>query len=192
MMNEMTTQWSRRRDLSPASPRHILQFYETENFLCKSVGDWIAGGIAEGEPTMVIASARRAEAIGAVMWMSGTDVSAAVADGCLVMFDAEELLAVLMRGNMPDERLFREAVVPTLERTTGRENFHTRIFGEMADLLFRSGRHDASLRLEELWNELAVEHWFSLLCAHDLSSFYEDEELVYEMCRRHGRVNPAA
>lgn len=130
MMNGTTTGWSRRRDLSPASPRHILQFYETEGLLCEAASEWISCGLAAGEAALMIASPARVKKIAAVMRRHGTDFSALVADGRLVVLDAEEILAAVMRTSMPDEFLFFEILGGSLEQSREGERVHTRVYGE--------------------------------------------------------------
>lgn len=182
------------RRLQPAPSEHVLQFYDTESFLCDAVGEYVAGGLDAGEPVLVIASPAHAEAFSAVLQAREIDVATAVREQRLLILDAEETLKTLMSsGSMPDEEIFREVVGAHLARQAGANKLRVRAYGEMADLLWGSGRHEASLRLEELWNGLAEVHSFSLLCAHALSSFYGDEQgLLHELCRRHGSVYPAA
>jgi signal transduction histidine kinase len=65
-------------------------------------------------------------------------------------------------------------------------------FGEMTDLLARQGNLDGSIRLEELWNELAETYTFSLLCAYSLSAFSEDthDAALRAICNQHAHVLP--
>ena len=66
-------------------------------------------------------------------------------------------------------------------------------YGEMVALLWAQGKRDATLRLEELWNELAERHTFDLLCAYPIGAFdrHEDRQLFFSICGEHTDVNPA-
>src|SRR5438128_5645193 len=50
----------------------------------------------------------------------------------------------------------------------------------------------AAILLEELWNELARLHSFTLLCAYSMGNFYMpgDGELFDKVCSRHSHVIP--
>ena len=62
----------------------------------------------------------------------------------------------------------------------------------MTDLLARQGNLDGSIRLEELWNELAETYTFSLLCAYSLGAFSEDthDAALRAICNQHAHVLP--
>ena len=45
-----------------------------------------------------------------------------------------------------------------------------RAFGEMVALLWSEGNQAAAIRLEELWNELALSQTFCLFCAYSMDS----------------------
>jgi signal transduction histidine kinase len=63
----------------------------------------------------------------------------------------------------------------------------------MVNLLWTDGNPEAAIRLEELWNDLASTHSFSLLCTYAMGNFYKaaDGHPFEEICRRHGHVIPA-
>jgi hypothetical protein len=44
----------------------------------------------------------------------------------------------------------------------------------MVDVLWQDGEHDAAIRLEVLWNQLAQTEAFSLLCGYAMGHFYKD------------------
>lgn len=189
MTKAVTVTWNVKRDLPPTREDHILQFYETEAFLYDTVASFLARGFELGEPALVIASRTHAKELSPAFRAAGIDVAAAFRDGRLTIVDAHALLTSFMAGEMPDESAFRDRVSDLLERAGGTARL--RVYGEMAEILWRSGQKEAALRLEELWDEIAEHHAFFLLCSHDLSSFYDDAHgLVDELCRRHGHLNP--
>ena len=65
-----------------------------------------------------------------------------------------------------------------------------RAYGEMVDVLWKDGQTLAALRLEELWNDLADRHSFSLLCGYTMGHFYKEAhgDDFHEICRRHREV----
>ena len=44
----------------------------------------------------------------------------------------------------------------------------------MVDVLWKQGQEAAAIRLEMLWNKLAMTHDFSLLCGYAMGNFYRD------------------
>ncbi len=65
-----------------------------------------------------------------------------------------------------------------------------RIFGEMVALLWDAGQAGAALEVEAMWNELAAQFSFSLLCAYPLWSVTGPGQVdqVTEVCRAHTAV----
>jgi hypothetical protein len=48
----------------------------------------------------------------------------------------------------------------------------------MVDVLWKAGQDVAAIRLEMLWNKLAMTHDFSLLCGYAMGDFYKDAGLA--------------
>jgi hypothetical protein len=46
-----------------------------------------------------------------------------------------------------------------------------RIYGEMVEVLACEGNYNGASQLEELWNELSLEHSFTLLCGYSAAHF---------------------
>ena len=55
-----------------------------------------------------------------------------------------------------------------------------------------TGNAKAAIRLEELWNELAVSYPFSLLCGYPMSEFPDhNHESYHQVCHTHTQVHHA-
>ncbi len=167
---------------------HSVQFYEKDAFLLDKLSDFIGAGLEAGEAGIVIATpthradlARRLKARGASL------------DDRYVALDAAETLSKFMVDGWPDERRFAEEMKALLRRTAQDGNRQVLAFGEMVALLWTEGRHEAALRLEELWNDLARTESFSLLCAYPMQDFSREEHgrLFQHICNEHSQVRPA-
>lgn len=171
---------------SPES--HVAQFYDSEDFVCEMAAKFLLEGARNDQPLVMLVTPAHREAITAILRTKGIDPAA------LVSIDAQEIMSEIMIGDMPDEQRFRRSIGAILTAAAGSRRIPLRVYGEIADLLMSSGRWEASLRLEEFWNNIADTHQFSILCAHSLENFYEDTAaaLLHEVCRRHGSANPAA
>ncbi|HVE78606.1 MAG TPA: ATP-binding protein [Gemmatimonadaceae bacterium] len=177
----------------PDGHAHAVQFYDDDGFLCAAVADFIAGGLAAGQPAVVIATRPHRETVAGCLTSKGFRVDRLRRDGGLTMLDARETLATFMAGKLPDPRRFRATVGGVIERplrTTGRAASY--LYGEMVDLLWKDGNPQGAIRLEELWNELADTHRFSLLCAYAMGGFSQAGHADHfrEICQRHGHVVP--
>ena len=73
------------------------------------------------------------------------------------------------------------------EVSRGRQDCTIRAYGEMVDVLWKAGQDVAAIRLEMLWNKLAMTHDFSLLCGYAMGSFYKDASLA-EIHHHHSHV----
>jgi hypothetical protein len=176
----------------PASGDHLVQIYSDEAFLCEAVAEYAGTGLRRGEAAMIVATPAHRAAFLRQMQAHGVDVRAAVQRGQLVLFDAAETVARFTAGGMPDWQSFHALVGGAIAKV--RLEFPAvRAFGEMVDLLWQRGEHDAALRLEEFWNDLARLQTFSLLCAYhmdnlDAAAYRGPLECV---CKAHTHLIPA-
>jgi signal transduction histidine kinase len=176
-----------------AEPTHVVQFYDTEVYLAAAVADYVAGGLRSGQPVVVIATPEHCDAFSIRIKAKGLDVESARAGGQLVMLDVHETLSTFMSGSVPDAHRFNRVIGDVLSRAVcGTNHSVTRAYGEMVDVLWKEGNAEGALRVEELWNDLAAAHSFSLLCAYGMSSFTrESHSPGFEaICRKHLHVIP--
>ena len=188
-----------RGTLSPTIPVdhrghcHAVQFYEDEAFLAEVVGDFLMAGLDVEQPAIIIATEAHREAFAARLESRGVDVAAARRRGLLSEADARKTLATFMAGSMPDDHRFK-STIGTLITKTRRVGRHgsVRAYGEMVDLLWEDGNPEGAIRLEELWNELATTHEFSLLCAYAMGRFSESahSDAFRSICGQHTQVVP--
>ena len=186
-------------ELAPRSERdghrrdeHFVQFYESDEFLLDSLGDFVAEGLAEGDACIVVAKGERREGLHARLRTRGLDPDTARLRGQFLTLDAAETLAHLMAGGMPEPVRFEEEVGELIAFVASGQR-RVRIFGEMVALLWAEGNRDAALRLEDLWNELQQTRPFTLFCAYPMSGFGEESnaEPLGHVCTSHSRVIPA-
>jgi signal transduction histidine kinase len=177
----------------PAAAAHQVQFYEDDAFLAATVGDFIAAGLAAGEPVVVIATPAHRDAFARALIADGVDVEDAVSRERLAWLDARATLATFMDDVLPDAARFHAVMGDVLRaRGAAAPRRTVRLFGEMVDVLWRDGTADGAIRLEALWNELAETHAFSLLCAYAIGHFGHagDVPRFEQICRHHTRVIP--
>jgi signal transduction histidine kinase len=174
------------------SSEHFVQFYDTDMFLMDAVGDFISCGLRAGEAGIIVSTPAHQRGIEARLRADGIDVSAAVAAGRYLSLDATHTLSLFMVDGMPDTGKFFQLFGGVLDGAT-RNNRPVRVFGEMVSLLARDGNNAATIRLEELWNELGETRSFSLFCAYAMDQFdgKAQAHLLSHVCEQHSSVIPS-
>jgi PAS domain S-box-containing protein len=177
----------------PGLPSHDVQFYDSDEYLCGAVAEFLGHGIRASQPLIVIATPGHCRAITAALQASGFDTLELVEHGECVMLDARQTLAAFMEGPQPNRELFMATVGNVFERAVKNRGYLVvRAYGEMVDLLWKEGNIEGALALEELWNELAVRYSFSLLCAYAMGNFFKEAHTqgFERICAHHGHALP--
>lgn len=174
---------------------HSVQFYSDDTFLVDVLSRFMGAAVGAGDAAIVIATQAHRESLAERLAARGLDVAWAVEQGRYVALDAEETLSQFMIDDWPDEKRFVELLGGVISRAkAAAENEHGRaaLFGEMVALLWDAGKSDAALRLEQLWNQIAQSHTFSLVCAYPLANFYRQEHgaVFQQICAEHSAVVP--
>ena len=171
---------------------HFVQFYEQDSALLQSVTEFIHHGLDAGAGAIVIATASHLEELERGLRTRGVDVAAAREREQLVILEAAATLARIMHHGTPQWTRFLEVVGPVLAELRRR---HPRVvaFGEMVALLWRDGRQEAAVQLEQLWNELGEREPFALYCAYPLPKHADAADLrsFDRICSQHRRVMPS-
>ncbi len=174
---------------------HSVQFYEQEDFLLDEVSGFIGAGLQAGQVGLVIATRPHLEGLERRLKeshaSSGWDFS--WGPDQYVAMDAAETLSKFMVDGWPDERLFADVLGSVIRRAAQDGSRPVRAFGEMVALLWAQGKHEAAIRLEELWNDLAQTQSFSLLCAYPMQGFDDagHGSPFSQICNAHSHVRPA-
>lgn len=168
---------------------HAVQFYEDDRVICDAVAQFVMDGLRGEDSVIVIASGAHEAAIQRRVRQSGVDLDEAAANGAVAFIDARGLLNEFMVGALPDGLRFRAAMDRILgSRGTGAGRL--RLYGSMVDLLCSDGNPEGALLLEDLWNELARSHEFTLLCAYAVHNLYREINgtIYQQICERHTHV----
>jgi hypothetical protein len=167
---------------------HAVRFYENEKSLSRIVADFVRDGLADGNPGIVIATAAQRAAIIRALVARSLDVVQLQQSSDLVLLDGHDTLSTFMTDGMPNPEVFMNSMSQVIRKATrGRTGCTVRIYGQMVDILWKNGNHEAAIRLELLWNQLAGSEAFSLLCGYAMGHFYKDVT-IDEICRHHTHV----
>ena len=167
---------------------HAVRFYENKESLCRIVAEFLGEGLVAHHPALVIGTPEHCAGIVQELRARHFDVERMQRAGDLLLLDARDFMSTFMVDGVPNAELFGANAARAIERICrGRDNISIRAYGEMVDLLWQDGKTTAAVRLEMLWNKLAMNHDFSLLCGYSMGSFYKDAS-VSEICGQHTHV----
>lgn len=163
---------------------HAVSFYERDDSLVELVRAHVEPALLGDAGAVVVATAPHREALAAAL--AGAGVEEARAAGRYVEADAAEALSTFMAGGAPDPLRFRRAIGTVVARA-GAGGRPVRVYGEMVAVLWGEGNVAAAIELEDLWNDLARSHDFSLLCAYPLNVFERVETVgsFRRVCAQH-------
>ena len=173
----------------PSGGDHFVQVYKDEAFLVEAVAEYAETGLRRGDGVVIIATPSHCAAFLRQLEGGGVAAEEAVQRGQLLLLDADETLARFAPGGMPEWQSFRTLVGGVIAKL--RLEYPTvRAYGEMVDLLWQRGEREASIRLEEFWNDLAGLQTFSLLCAYNVDNL---DQAAYSgpldcICRVHSHL----
>jgi CheY-like chemotaxis protein len=179
-------------ELVPAVRRallfHAVCFYEDSPSLVRTVARFIGEGLAASQAAVIVATASHGASIRDQLTADGVCSQGRIERGELLIFDADEVLNRLMVDDRPDAGRFEDTINPIVDKAAGTRKRLVRIYGEMVDVLWSSGRENAALSLEILWHQLIAGRKCSLLCGY--SSGVCQGEGFNTICDRHSHVVP--
>jgi PAS domain S-box-containing protein len=175
---------------------HVVQLYSDDNLLLDVLCRFIGGAIAVGDAGVVIATKAHQDGLAIRLKALGLDTAKAISQGRYVSVDAKELLPRIMVNGQVDETHFIEIIGDLLTRArdaTDCKDSRIAVFGELVALLWADGKPQEAIRVEQLWNDLARNHYFSLLCAYPITGFDNDRHIepFLKMCAQHSGVAPS-
>jgi len=174
---------------------HSVKFYDDEASLGRTVAEFLAPGLLERLPAIVIATPDNRTRIARELGARGVNVRQLEQDGDLQMLDADEMLARFMVGSEPDPVRFHATVDQLIARACkDRLPCPVRAYGEMVDVLWKRANAEGAIRLEMLWNQVATQAQFSLLCGYAVGNFYKEVNTgptFQSVCEQHNHVIPA-
>jgi hypothetical protein len=178
-----------RKEVAAARPYHAVQFYGSDDRLFCAVGRFLAEGLIEGQPAVVIAVPSHRAGILHQLSARLIDVDRARKEGDLVLLDSEEMVDLFMPNGVPDPVSFERHIARVVRQTLeGREGTVLRAYGDMVNILWQQEQPEAAIQLELLWNALAQRFGLSLLCGYAMGHFCKQTSELHSVCEQHSHV----
>lgn len=167
---------------------HAVYFYEDDTFLIDNVANFVKAGFDQDETVVVVATQQHRSDLKARLMADLVIGLTAPMRGNYITLDASDTLTLFMNSELPDERLFLQAIGRIIRSAS--QARPVRIYGEMVAVLWADGYLKAAVRLEELWNELAKHQDFFLLCGYPSAGFQEPgmAKALKDICTCHSQV----
>ena len=165
---------------------HTVYFYEDDAFLIENVAHFVRSGLERQETVIVVATEEHRLDLNARLISDNVIGLASPTDAQYLTLDAASTLSLFMLDDWPDERLFLK-IMGQIIASIAKEG-PVRIYGEMVAVLWAQGRHRAAIRLEGLWNQLAQQREFALLCGYPAFAVEPQSTDLQEVCACHSQV----
>ncbi len=184
---------------SAAHGSHTAHFYSSDSLLVSDIVQCLGATLSAGGAAVVIATAAHRAAFEKQLLSHGLDLAGIAQQGRWLSLDAAETLAESMVEGWPDASRFAAHIGGVVDRLTSAVNATSAAekplvaaYGEMVSVLWEEGKTEASIRLEELWNELAQTRSFHLSCGWPLHFFARDMDgvSIQRICAEHNHVIP--
>ena len=173
-----------------APGEHLVQLYTDERALLGLLEAFVAGGLANGESVVLIATRDHLDALERRLRNRDLAIEAARERGHYLTVEADVARDAILVEGWPDAARVRALAGDLLARAR-RGGRQVRVFGEAVALLWGRGEGAAALELERLWHGLCQEHGFPLLCAYPQEGFNPGEaDAVHAICAAHHRILP--
>jgi hypothetical protein len=172
---------------------HVVQFYTDDEYLIAGLGTLFRNALSAGESVLAVMTKSHRTSLRKWLMMQGIDESEAKRTGRLILLDAVEALSGFMDASGPNRERFLLQFGDTIRRSEAAAVAKSRrvvAFGEIVAVLGEQKRYDAVIRLEQLWNELALTHPLYLCCAYPANLFQEQPkgEPYASICAEHSDV----
>jgi diguanylate cyclase (GGDEF)-like protein len=170
---------------------HQVQFYDSDAFLVDAVRAFVAPSMQDSGGAIVIATREHLALLKATFGAVEGGGQRDERDH-FVLLDASETLDTFMVDGLPDEQRFMDVVGGLVRQLSDHGRRRLSAFGEMVAVLYAQGKPEAAIQLERLWEKLAAQHRFRLLCAYPSSAFPDaGHSAAFEcICAAHSHVNP--
>jgi DNA-binding NarL/FixJ family response regulator len=172
---------------------HVVQFHTDDAVLLDELAALFRGSLGRGCSVAAIITSSHRNGLESRLLAQGIDVSEATQNGRLCLLDADQALSEFMEPAGPNQRRFLSHfgnMLRSLKAATVAKGAGVLVFGEMVAVLWAQKKYEAAIRLEELWNELALTNSFYLCCAYPANAFRDGLTLVpyAKICAQHSQV----
>ena len=184
---------TRRQQGLQGTRHHEVGFYWDDRSLLDGFTHFVGAALKDGNAAILIATQAHRETLIGRLHAYGLDVGVAIEQGRYIALDNAETLSTFMVNDLPDPAQFSKVTRDLIARTAKSvRGEHARIAacGECAPLLWERGNTEGAVRLERLWDEIAISYGVQVLCGYPQSSIqFRTGSYTFErICAEHSAV----
>ena len=171
--------------------RHEIEFYSSEEPLVAGFAHFMDAALRDGKSVIAIVTEAHRTDLCRRLLARGVDIEGASQRGRFTWVDVAAMLSAIMVDGLPDEARLLEALHGPLMKAfeAALPGRGVAACGEGAPTLWESGNEEAALRLEQLWDEIAMRHGVDTLCGYMRQEVGGDR--LQKLCDLHSPVQPA-
>jgi DNA-binding NarL/FixJ family response regulator len=172
---------------------HTAAFYSDDYVFLEYFTQFIGAALKAGNSAIVVATESHQDSLLPRLQAYGLDIGAAIKQGRYMALDAAKAVSIFMVNDLLDSARFLEVadnlIKAATESATG-EHPRVALCGECDPPLWTIGSGEAAIRMERLWNVVAVRYNVDILCGYPLSGFRgeQDKHMFREICAEHSAV----
>jgi hypothetical protein len=168
--------------------QHIVQIYEEDQPFLDLLTDFVSNGINVNDCVIVIATESHLKSLDNRLRANGFNVFDLTLRDQFIPLNVDMTLSRFMINGWPDELLFRHLITRLIDRAHMHKR-KVRAFAELVAILWSHGLHEATVRLEDLWNKFCETEGFCLFCAYPKTSFNQvPHDSMMNICGAHQKV----
>ena len=178
---------------APGPFHHAVAFYDDEARLLDDFARYAEPIAKAGDVLLVLSLASRLEKLEGSLRLRGVRVDRLTDEGQIRWLVVEDTLSSVMVDDWPDEARFSTLITPIVADATTRSMAQrTRIaaWGECAPTLWRQGKAEAAVRVEQVWDQMARRHQIETFCAYTTNEvpYDEDNSIHQQVCQVHSVI----
>jgi hypothetical protein len=179
---------------SPPRGSHILQLYDSEDFLSAAVAHFAAAGLRAGEVVLLTGTKDHLARIERDLRAAGVDLPAAERNGQLMLSDVHESIVRALSDGRLGPAEFDAVACGALEEALSDTRYTgVRWWGEVTNTLNQAGNCEAGLQAEKLGDAAARKYGATVFCSFLCDKFdsHGYDDALKELCCVHSHLIPA-
>jgi hypothetical protein len=142
----------------------------------REIAEFIAEGLANGDPVIVISTPESRRHIEAQLASHGVQPADLTRQRGSRWLDSGQVLARILVDGLPDFNSFDKAMTGTLFHGISKSNARrVRVYHDLVDVLRDRGSLDAAVLLLRLWSKLCAQYE-DLLLAYTVAEWYREKD----------------
>jgi DNA-binding NarL/FixJ family response regulator len=173
---------------------HEAEFYSDDAAFVVGFTRFIEAALDAGNVVIAVVTESHRTSLLQKLHEHGVDIVAAVEQGRYVSLDVADALSTFMVNDLLDPARFLKVagdlMAAALKASKG-DRPRVALCGECAPVLWRQGKTDAAMELEDLCDEIARTCDADVFCGYVLNTFqHEQESQIYKrICAKHSAVS---